>query len=55
MVDQFVMSYGGLRGAIAYGLVMSLPDTIESKDTFVTATIIVIYFTIFVQVVKIKI
>jgi NhaP-type Na+/H+ or K+/H+ antiporter len=48
-VDQFVMSYGGLRGAIAYGLVESLPES-PTKGTFLTASIAIILFTVFVQV-----
>ena len=51
-VDQFVLSYGGLRGAIAFALA-SLLDArhfADTRDLFITTTIAVIYFTNFVMV-----
>lgn len=48
--DQFGLAYGGLRGAICFALVFTLPDTINRKNLFVTASIAVIIFTIFIQV-----
>lgn len=53
-VDQFVLSYGGLRGAIAFGLVVSMPQMIKAKEMFATTCIAVIYFTVFLQVIQIK-
>lgn len=50
-VDQFIMGYGGIRGAVCYGLVMSLNNSYcYNKNMFVTTTVIVIVFTVFIQV-----
>ncbi|XP_073454198.1 sodium/hydrogen exchanger 2-like [Aquarana catesbeiana] len=46
--DQFIISYGGLRGAICFSLVFLLPDFPE-KRLFIAATTVVILFTVFVQ------
>lgn len=54
-VDQFVMSYGGLRGAVAFALALLIKQRrVESQPMFVTTTIAVIYFTVFVQGITIK-
>ncbi|CEF67646.1 CDP-alcohol phosphatidyltransferase family and Na+/H+ exchanger family and Cation/H+ exchanger domain-containing protein [Strongyloides ratti] len=53
-VDQFVLSFSGLRGAIAYGLATSLPDNIPAKGVFLSCAIAVIYFTVFFQGIAIK-
>lgn len=47
--DQFIVAYGGLRGAIAFSLGFLLTDN-KMKDMFLTAIITVIFFTVFVQV-----
>jgi solute carrier family 9 (sodium/hydrogen exchanger), member 3 len=50
-VEKFVMSYGGLRGAVAFALVLLIdPKIIKLQPLFVTTTIAVIYFTVFFQV-----
>ncbi len=48
--DQFGLAYGGLRGAISFALVFTLPENIGRKQLFVTATIAIILFTVFLQV-----
>lgn len=47
--DQFIVAYGGLRGAIAFSLGFLLTKS-EMKHMFLTAIITVIFFTVFVQV-----
>ncbi|XP_050076667.1 sodium/hydrogen exchanger 3 isoform X1 [Anopheles maculipalpis] len=54
-VDQFVMSYGGLRGAVAFALVLLVEkDHIPLQPMFLTTTIAVVYFTVFLQGITIK-
>ncbi|ODM98826.1 Sodium/hydrogen exchanger 3, partial [Orchesella cincta] len=58
-VDQFVMSYGGLRGAVAFALVLLIKEEAVNKNNelrkmFITTTIAVIYFTVFLQGITIK-
>ena len=49
--EQFIMAYGGLRGAVSFSLVEMLKaDDIKPRQMFVTTTLIVILFTVFVQV-----
>ena len=49
--DQFVMGYGGIRGAIAFSLVTILcPNRIAGLPILFTTTIVVVMFTIFIQV-----
>ncbi|CAJ0603189.1 unnamed protein product [Cylicocyclus nassatus] len=48
-VDQLILSYGGLRGAIAFGLAISIPETILARRMFITTTLVVIFFTVFLQ------
>ncbi|XP_069554418.1 sodium/hydrogen exchanger 2-like [Brachyistius frenatus] len=52
--DQFSLAYGGLRGAICFALVFTLPDTINRKNLFVTASIAIIIFTVFIQGISIR-
>lgn len=50
-IDQVVMSYGGLRGAVAFALVVLLDGAqVKAKDYFVATTIVVVFFTVMFQV-----
>ncbi|XP_063919693.1 sodium/hydrogen exchanger 3 isoform X4 [Zophobas morio] len=54
-VEKFVMSYGGLRGAVAFALVLLIsPDIVPLQPMFMTTTIAVVYFTVFFQGITIK-
>lgn len=47
--------YAGLRGAVAFALALLIKQqNVESQPMFVTTTIAVIYFTVFVQGITIK-
>jgi len=49
------MMYGGLRGAVAFALVLLIdPDVVPHAHMFVTTTIAVVYWTVFVQGITIK-
>ncbi|TRZ00222.1 hypothetical protein DNTS_018637, partial [Danionella cerebrum] len=49
-IDQVVMSYGGLRGAVAFALVVLLDkEHVKAKDYFVATTIVVVFFTVMFQ------
>ncbi|KAM4600498.1 LOW QUALITY PROTEIN: sodium/hydrogen exchanger 1 [Polymixia lowei] len=53
--DQFIVAYGGLRGAIAFSLGYLLKkEHFPNREMFLTAIITVIFFTVFVQGMTIK-
>ncbi|XP_063041114.1 sodium/hydrogen exchanger 3-like [Engraulis encrasicolus] len=55
LIDQVIMSYGGLRGAVAYGLATMLNDEkIPEKNLMISTTLIVIYFTVILQGITMK-
>uniref|UniRef100_A0A9J8C9L2 Sodium/hydrogen exchanger n=1 Tax=Cyprinus carpio carpio TaxID=630221 RepID=A0A9J8C9L2_CYPCA len=55
LTDQFVMGYGGLRGAVAYGLAASLDEKkIPEKNLMLGTTLIVVYFTVILQGITMK-
>ncbi|CAL8298963.1 unnamed protein product [Lota lota] len=54
-IDQIIMSYGGLRGAVAYGLAVLLDGSkIKEKNLMISTTLIVVYFTVILQGVTMK-
>ncbi|KAF0024458.1 sodium/hydrogen exchanger 3 isoform X2 [Scophthalmus maximus] len=54
-IDQVIMSYGGLRGAVAYGLAVMLDDSkIKEKNLMISTTLIVVYFTVILQGITMK-
>ncbi|XP_039534869.1 sodium/hydrogen exchanger 3.1 isoform X1 [Pimephales promelas] len=55
VIDQVVMSYGGLRGAVAYGLAAMLDkDKIPEKNLMISTTLVVVYFTVIIQGITMK-
>merc|ERR1711970_1469441 len=49
-LEQFIMMYGGLRGGVAFALVLTITeDVAPHAKMFVTATLAMVYFTVFVQ------
>ncbi|XP_031170368.1 sodium/hydrogen exchanger 1 isoform X2 [Sander lucioperca] len=53
--DQFIVAYGGMRGAIAFSLGFLLKkEQFPMREMFLTAIITVIFFTVFVQGMTIK-
>ncbi|XP_061112144.1 Na(+)/H(+) exchanger beta-like isoform X2 [Conger conger] len=48
--DQFILAYGGLRGAIAFSLGFLLkPEHFPMRSMFLTSIITIVFFTVFVQ------
>ena len=43
------MAYGGLRGAVGFSLVEILSDDNPFKQMFLTTTIFMVFFTVFIQ------
>lgn len=52
-VDKFMMSYSGLRGAVAFSLIKSLPESkyleFETLQVFIVTTIVTVLFTTVIQ------
>ena len=49
--QQFILAYGGLRGAVGTGLVLMInSEVVPMKNIFVTTCLLMVLITIFVQV-----
>ncbi|CAF1162501.1 unnamed protein product [Rotaria magnacalcarata] len=49
-IDMLIMSYGGLRGALAFALALVLDEhLVPRKKEFITASTVVVLFTVFIQ------
>ncbi len=46
---QHILVWGGLRGALALGLALGLPDDLPGRATVITVAFAVVAFSIFVQ------
>ncbi len=49
MKHQHVLFWGGLRGALALGLALGLPDNMLMRNEIITVTFTVVAFSVFVQ------
>jgi len=47
--EQFIMAYGGLRGAVGFSLAVVLNSNLWYKDLFVTTALVMVFFTVFLQ------
>jgi len=53
--EQFIMMYGGLRGGVAFALVLLIQEEFAPHaKMFVTTTLAMVYWTVFVQGITIK-
>uniref|UniRef100_A0A8C8DZ42 Sodium/hydrogen exchanger n=1 Tax=Oryzias sinensis TaxID=183150 RepID=A0A8C8DZ42_9TELE len=54
-IDQLIMGFGGLRGAVAYGLAVMMDEKkIKEKNLMVSTTLIVVFFTVIIQGILMK-
>ena len=54
MQYQYILCWGGLRGALALALALGLPDTVPYRNEITSVTFIVVAFSIIVQGLTIK-
>ena len=46
----YLQWYGGLRGAVCFALCSTLNEDLPLKNMFLTTTLVVIFFTVLIQV-----
>ena len=50
LIERVVMCLGGLRGAVAFSLVLLVKnDIVSSKKFMITSALVIVYFTVFLQ------
>ena len=47
--EQFIMAYGGLRGAVGFSLAVVITKDAWYRELFVTAALVMVFFTVFLQ------
>ena len=47
--EQFIMAYGGLRGAVGFSLAMVIKEGSWYRELFLTTALIMVFFTVFLQ------
>ena len=52
--SQFIMAYGGLRGAVGFSLAVVIKEGLWYRELFVTTALAMVFFTVFLQGATIK-
>ena len=47
--EQFIMAYGGLRGAVGFSLAVVIDKNVWYRELFVSAALVMVFFTVFLQ------
>ena len=47
--EQFIMAYGGLRGAVGFSLAVVLDEQKWYREMFLTTALAMVFFTVFIQ------
>jgi len=49
MKEQFIMAYGGLRGAVGFSLAVVIEHDVWYRELFISAALVMVFFTVFLQ------